>query len=95
MSYSAVMGMHAAIEFQYEHPDLAASWHNKSNYLCFLWVDDEIALKNLINDAINTGIRLSIYREPDVDNEIVGVALEAGNKSKKLCSKLDLALKGK
>jgi len=37
-------------------------------------------------------IKFSIFREPDFDDEITAIALEPGRKSKKLCSKLNLAL---
>jgi hypothetical protein len=39
------------------------------------------------------GIRFSVFKEPDIDNQITAIALEPGSKSKKICSNLSLALK--
>lgn len=76
-----------------EHPEINKSWFEVSNYLGLLSVDNEIDLMNLIADAEDKGIKYSIFREPDIDNQITAIALEPGIKSKKLCSSLPLALK--
>lgn len=77
----------------FEHPEIAREWYEKSNYLGFLSVANEEELKLFIAQAIIQDIRISIFREPDVDNEITAIALEPSTKSKKLCSRLPLALK--
>lgn len=84
---------HAAIQFQKEHPDIQEEWFVKSNYLAILAVEDEEALTRLIEEATRVGIRLSVFREPDIDNAITAIALEPGNRSKRLCSRFPLALK--
>jgi hypothetical protein len=86
--------MHAAIQFQHDYPDHAAAWYKQSNYLGFLSVLNEAELNKLIEEATNSGIEFSIFREPDIDNEITAIALAPGVKSKKLCSRLPLALRG-
>lgn len=38
-------------------------------------------------------IKLSVFREPDIDNQITAIALEPGTQTKKLCSNIKLALR--
>jgi hypothetical protein len=87
--------MHALRQFTAEHPEIDKEWFEKSNYLGLLSVPDERALVNLLEQTTVHDIPLSIFREPDIDNEITAIALAPGAKSKKLCSRLPLALKGK
>jgi hypothetical protein len=63
--------------------------------LGLLSVTNEGELKNLIEQATARNIAVSIFREPDVDNQITAIALAPGQESKKLCSRLPLALRGK
>lgn len=91
--YQAVQSMHALRQFTAEHPERDREWFDNSNYLGLLSVTDEPALNVIIEQAVNQNIRLSVFREPDIDNQITAIALEPGPKSKKICSKLKLALK--
>lgn len=91
--YQAVQSIHAAIQFGMEHPDIHRFWFDRSNYLGLLSVSNEYELERLIEQAAEQGIKFSVFREPDVDNQITAIALEPGIKSKKLCSKITLALK--
>jgi hypothetical protein len=77
-----------------EYPHINKEWFERSNYLGFLSVDNEIELLALSKKAFELGIECSIFREPDIGNEVTAIALAPGRKSKKLCSKIDLALKG-
>lgn len=91
--YQAVQSIHAAIQFKFEHPEVSKNWFEQSNYLGLLSVADEQELISLIEQASQKGIKFSVFREPDINDQITAVALEPGNKSKKLCSHLKLALK--
>jgi hypothetical protein len=91
--YQAVQSMHALRQFTEEHPEIDQEWFKKSNYLGLLSVEDELALCKLIDKAVALGIKFSIFREPDIDNQITAIALEPGSKSKKLCQNIKLALK--
>lgn len=93
--YQAVQSIHAAIQFNFEHPEVSQEWFKTSNYLGLLSVADETALKLLADEAQQHGIRYSIFKEPDIGDQITAIALEPGMRSKKLCSKLQLALKDK
>ena len=88
--YQAVQSGHAAIDFQHEHPELAKEWQTKSNYLAFLTVADEEQLIKLISKAILTGIKHTVFREPDIDNQITAVAFEPSEASRKLTSSCPL-----
>lgn len=93
--YQAVQSIHAAIQFNFEHPEVSKEWFTTSNYLGLLSVADETALVQLAERAQQHGIRYSVFKEPDIDNQITAIALEPGTKSRKLCSNLKLALKDK
>ena len=86
--------MHALRQFTAEHPEIDRIWFEQSNYLGLLSVKNEEELVQLIEQAANHGIHHSIFREPDIDNQITAIALSPGPKSKKLCSRLPLALRG-
>ena len=92
--YMSVQAMHAAIQFQHDHTEYASVWYKRSNYLGFLSVANESELIRLIDKAESLNIKLSVFREPDIDNQITAIAIEPGVKSRKLCSSLKLALRG-
>ncbi len=92
--YQAVQSMHALRQFTAEHPEIDRIWFEQSNYLGLLSVKNEEELNRLIEQAAENGIHHSIFREPDIDNQITAIALSPGPKSKKLCSRLPLALRG-
>jgi len=83
--------MHAAIQFQHQFPECAINWYHQSNYLCFLAVENEECLKTLLAQAIEQNINVSVFQEPDIDNQITAIAIAPGSNSKKLCSQLKLA----
>ena len=86
----ATQACHAAIDFQHEYPEESKTWQTKSNYLALLTVADEEALIKLITKAIFTGIKHTIFREPDLGNEITAVAFEPTDAAKKLTSSCPL-----
>jgi hypothetical protein len=89
----AVQSMHALRQFTAEHPQIDQSWFEKSNYLGLLSVSNEFELHQLIEKAIIEGISFSVFKEPDIGDQITAIALEPGQKTKKLCSQLKLALR--
>lgn len=80
-------------QFSHEYPDIDRCWFDSSNYIGLLSVSDEDEMHKLIEKATMKDIKLSIFREPDLDNRITAIALEPGIKSRKLCSCLKLALR--
>ena len=90
IQYAAVQAGHAAIDFQHQHPEIAKAWQTQSNYLAYLTVKDEQALIALLVKASLRGIKYTIFREPDINNEITAVAFEPSEASRKLTSSLPL-----
>jgi peptidyl-tRNA hydrolase len=85
-----VQAAHAGIQFQYEHPEYAKNWFHNSNYLIFLSVSTEEELKTLIDSAKSKNIIVSVFREPDINDEITAIALQPCDDSAKLTSGLPL-----
>lgn len=76
-----------------DYPEQDLRWFNESNYIALLSVPSENDLIHLFKKASSLGVCCSLFREPDIDNEITAIVLEPGKKSKKLCRGLPLALK--
>ena len=91
--YQAVQSSHAGIDFQHQHPEIAKQWNKQSNYLIILSVENEEQLLLFIEKFKYFDIKTTIFREPDIGNEITAIAAEPGEKTKKLTAKLPLALK--
>lgn len=85
--------MHALRQFTADYPEIDKNWFEKSNYLGLLSVRNEQELQNLIEKALRNNIRFSVFKEPDIEDQVTAIALEPGQKTKKLCSNLKLALR--
>jgi hypothetical protein len=85
--------LHVAFVFAQEHPNETKQWMTDSNYIAALNSANEQELHQLIQEAMLQDILFSVFREPDINNEVTAIALAPGSKSKKLCAKLSLALK--
>ena len=93
--YQSVQAGHAAIQFQYDHPKVAADWFKNSQYLAFLSAKNQEHLLDIVTKAESKGVKVSVFREPDIGDEITSIALEPGDASSRLCSNLPLMLKNK
>ena len=91
--YQGVQSIHAMRQFSEEHPDIDKAWFKQSNYLAWLSVTDEAELFELLAKAARKHIRCSIFREPDVDNQVTAIALEPGVHSSEVCRHLPPALR--
>lgn len=85
--------VHVAFSFAYEHNEATKNWMSQSNYIAVLNCKNEESLYDLIDSAKKENIKFSIFREPDINNEITAIAIEPGQKSKELTGKLKLALR--
>lgn len=90
----AVQAAHAMRQFVADHPDIDRKWFEQSNTLAFLSVPDEWTLRKLADKADDQDLRLSSFREPDLDNAMTALALEPGLVSRRLCRNLPLAFGG-
>lgn len=85
--------MHAAIDFCFEHQEIAKGWQTSSNYLAVLSAKDENELKSLIQKLETRSICHTIFREPDLGNVITAVAIEPSDAQRKITSGFPLLLK--
>lgn len=86
---------HAAINFIFEHPDRAGPWFYNSNYLVQLEVSNEKQLELLIQNCLIRELKHTVFREPDIENQITAVAIEPSELTQKLVSRIPLLFKNK
>lgn len=92
--YQGVQSQHALAEFAFQYPEEFNTWRRESNYLSWLSVEDEDDLKKLAIKIGRADIKLVAFFEPDVQYQMMAIAVEPGYKSARLLKKLPLALKG-
>lgn len=85
--------LHAFREFVEDYPEVERRWYKSSNYIAILSASDESELLRLSARLTKKGIRHSLFREPDLNNELTAIAIEPGRESKRACSSYPLALK--
>lgn len=90
MGYQAAQSCHALTEFFIHHADVARLWHDNSNYIAVLSVENENELKNVLQKAEIKNIKYSYFCEPDLNNQLTAVVLEPGNISKQLSRNIGL-----
>lgn len=88
----SVQSTHVALDFIIANPAIAENWHS-SNYLICLAVSNETDLKRLIEKCSMKDLEFSIFREPDLNNEITAICIEPSEETQKLVSNLPLMLK--
>ena len=87
---AAAQAAHAAFEFSAQHPDLVRPWLAQSKYLVLVTVPDEDALIGLASRALQRGIRLTSWHEPDMANALTAIALEPGPEARRCTANLPL-----
>jgi len=90
--YQAAQAVHAARQFQHEHPEVERRWFEKSNTVALLAAPDESALERLMHKARSIGLKVASFREPDLGHQLTSIALEPGEYTGRLCRKLPLTL---
>lgn len=90
IGYQAVQSGHAVADYILENPIDAKDWNTTSNYLIFLTAKDEASLEKLIEKADVKGINHTVFREPDIGDQITAVAFEPTELTRKLVSSLPL-----
>jgi hypothetical protein len=86
---------HGLARYALSHIDKLKSWAYDSEYICILAAPNEARLASLLEQAIERNIAHSFFREPDMDNSLTAIVLDAVEDSRKLCSQFPLALKEK
>lgn len=87
---AAAQAVHAAFLFATQHPSITGPWLANSQYLVIVSVPDEIALIGLASRALEAGIEISTWAEPDLDGAKTAVALQPGAVARRLCANLPL-----
>lgn len=67
---------HALRLFVDQHPVVDKEWYETSNNLVVLGVPNETELAKLADDLDSYGVKVSSFREPDLDNEMTAIAVE-------------------
>lgn len=91
--YMATQSSHALLDFAAKYPADFLQWHKGSNYLAQLSIENEEELQLLMEKAIAKGIKVVPFYEPDMDNQLTAICLEASDQSRKVTSSLPLMLK--
>lgn len=91
--YQATQATHAALTFAIEHPALTRRWHDDSNYLVVLAAADESELITYLDRAASRGLKTTVFREPDLNDEVTAIVIEPGEEARRLCANLPLALR--
>jgi len=66
-------GIHAAILFAHEHPELTHTWYTESNNIVVLEDSDIVTLAD---DLEAQGFAVSRFREPDQNNAVTAITAE-------------------
>lgn len=82
---------HAAMNFAFAYPAEGRVWHETSNSIIALTVQNERKLWEFSQKLTEKGIRFVEFREPDLGNELTAIAICPGPDVKKACSGLPLA----
>ena len=91
--YQAVQAGHAAIDYVFQHKENSEYWHFNSNYLIYLSTDTEDDLFRLSERLKSLSVDFSVFREPDIGNQITAISFLSNEKTKKITSGLPLLLK--
>lgn len=87
---AAAQAVHAAFLFSQRHADTTTEWFTRSQYLVIVTVPDEVALIRLVSQALDAGIEVATWHEPDMGNQTTAVALAPGDDARRLCAQLPL-----
>lgn len=91
--YQATQAIHASLQFAFEYPQIYNDWITTSNYLGFLSVKDESSLQELIIKCQAKGIKVSVFTEPDINNQITSIAIEPCDEARRLVSSIPRAMR--
>lgn len=90
--YAAVQATHSSLLFAQEFPQIFREW-SKDPYLALLSVKNEQELYTLISKLEKSKIKFSVFKEPDINNQITAICIEPSDKSRRLTSSLPKMLR--
>jgi len=80
-------------DFILAHPEISRKWHDQSNYIILLSVPTEYELQSTAQTLRAADLSISLFHEPDLDNELTAIAVEPSDRARRFCSRLKLAMK--
>lgn len=84
---------HAIADFAIQFPNIFYKWHEESNYIIQLSVNDIFELQMLIDKLKKNNIKFTAFYEPDIDNQLTAICIEPSEQSRKVTSSIPLMLK--
>ena len=93
--YQLVQSTHAAVDFIFEHFDIASQWKLDSNSIITLATKDEASLIKLLEKLKAKGAIVTAFYEPDIDNQLTAIGVMGTPEFRRYLSYLPLALKQK
>ena len=90
--YQATQALHSSHVFIQEFPQIYEEW-SKDPYLALLSVKNEQELSNLISKLEKSKIKFSVFREPDINNQITSICIEPSDASRRATSSLPQMLR--
>lgn len=69
--YKMVQGSHGLAQFALEHTQLFNKWHNET--IVFIDVKNINGLITLANKLEKSNVKFSVFREPDIGNELTSI----------------------
>ena len=93
--YQVVQSCHALADFAIEHRQIFEAWQKGSNYLACLAAKNEEQLWHLAAKLDHYGIKYTLFKEPDIENELTAIAVEPISDAlhKKVLKKYQLTLR--
>lgn len=90
-SYQLPQVVHGVVQFANEFPEEQKAWFHGSNTVVVLAVPDLLALECFLGLVQGMNLKHSVFREPDINNEITSVVLAPCKQAKKVCAGMKLA----
>lgn len=91
--YQAVQPSHALSRFAIQHYNTFKEWQKNHKNLVILSVNNESELYDLLNKATMNGLKVSWFKEPDIDDQLTAIALEPNDLTYRITSSIPLALR--
>lgn len=90
--YQLVQANHATADFAYEHPEMFKEWKESTNTIITLQIENEDSLVKLYDELYERGSVLTLFREPDIQNQATSLCALGTPEVKRKVSKLKLSL---
>lgn len=90
--YQSAQSVHSSLLFAQEHSVIYNKWY-ADPYLALLAIKNEHELLKLISKLEKSKIKFSVFREPDINNQITSICIEPSDATRRLTSSLPKMLR--